>query len=548
MKKNSCRILFSFFIIFSMLWLLSVNTEAADYHDGNDAAALTNLIAAHPDATEAPAVVWNESGYLVELRWSGSQLTGELDVTAFKHLEYLDCSENGLTGLKVDGCNALKTLNCQANKLAGLNLTLPALENLRCGSNPFTTLDLRETPNLQLLFCAGHKLTSVELSGLKKLNYLDLDQEVWSDSRHSSICCSSPNPRATLTQLDVSSLTNLETLTVWGNRLKSLDVSNLKNLKALDCGWNNLSSLTLKGNTKLKTLRCYSNKLTSLSMKDLTQLQILLCNENKFTKLDVSKLENLITLGASDNKITSLNLKDLKKFKYLYVQKNELSSLSVPASIVFLHCSNNKLSKLDLSKTTKLKSLLCDYNGLTTLNISKAIGLQELSVAYNKLKKVDITKQSKLTYFNCAGNQISCLQWKGAKALTTVVAYKNKLAKVDAALVPKVGTILCDSKVTVKKSTSQKKLKICKVTNVVNKVTDGMAFSIKTGDGIVFENSRYEITQKKIGAAEVYSLAPSGVSYVAGLKKGTQSFDFKDLLSGENHKGFVVGKVKVAVK
>ena len=110
-----------------------------------------------------------------------------------------------------------------------------------------------------------------------------------------------------LTDLDVSSLTNLTSLDCSSNELTSLDVSSLTNLTDLDCGSN-------YGLTDMK----FPSGLTDLD-----------CSYCNLTNLNVSSLENLTSLWCQSNNLTSLDVSPLKKLKWLYCFKNQMSELDV---------------------------------------------------------------------------------------------------------------------------------------------------------------------------------------------------------------------------
>lgn len=83
-----------------------------------------------------------------------------------------------------------------------------------------------------------------------------------------------------LTEFDVSKLTNLEYLGCSYNSLTSLDVSNLTNLVDLGCGYNNLTSMDVSGLTYLELLECSSNQLTELNVSNCPNLINVFAREN----------------------------------------------------------------------------------------------------------------------------------------------------------------------------------------------------------------------------------------------------------------------------
>ncbi len=131
-----------------------------------------------------------------------------------------------------------------------------------------------------------------------------------------------------LTDLDVSSLTNLTSLDCSSNELTSLDVSSLTKLTDLDCSSNELTSLDASSLTNLTDLDCGSNYgLTDMKFPSgLTDLDCSYCN---LTNLNVSSLENLTSLWCQSNNLTSLDVSPLKKLKWLYCFKNQMSELDV---------------------------------------------------------------------------------------------------------------------------------------------------------------------------------------------------------------------------
>ncbi|KLL05309.1 MAG: hypothetical protein MRERV_2c031 [Mycoplasmataceae bacterium RV_VA103A] len=76
-----------------------------------------------------------------ELKIYGEGLEGELDLSDFKNLEELDCSDNCLTNLNLNNCLKLNEINCQYNQLTTLNLSnLVELKRLECYNNYLTQI------------------------------------------------------------------------------------------------------------------------------------------------------------------------------------------------------------------------------------------------------------------------------------------------------------------------------------------------------------------------------------------------------------------------
>jgi len=134
-----------------------------------------------------------------------------------------------------------------------------------------------------------------------------------------------------LTNVDVSSLSLLESLSLANNQITILNINNLVKLKHLDVGNNQLSG--------------------TINTNHLLNLETFACTSNQLTSLDLSNNINLSTVSTSFNKLVSLKIEFMPKLRFLY-------------------CNNNLLSTLDLSKNGSLYfGLYCDNNQLTYLNI-----------------------------------------------------------------------------------------------------------------------------------------------------------------------------------
>ena len=196
----------------------------------------------------------------------------------------------------------------------------------------------------------GHQITEMpDLAPLENLRTFGLNSNETSDGVRGlpEVFFSKLPPSVTslsvsydgLTDLDVSSLTNLTSLNCSSNELTSLDVSSLTKLTDLNCSSNELTSLDVSSLTNLTDLDCGSNYgLTDLKFPSgLTDLDCSYCN---LTNLNVSSLENLTSLWCQSNNLTSLDVSPLKKLKWLYCFKNQMSELDVSmlSSLRTLEC------------------------------------------------------------------------------------------------------------------------------------------------------------------------------------------------------------------
>ena len=89
----------------------------------------------------------------------------------------LNCSDNKLTELNVQGLTKLQVLHCYYNQLPELNVQgLTALQKLDCFYNELTELNVQGLTKLQVLHCYYNKLTELNVQGLTSLQVLYCDR------------------------------------------------------------------------------------------------------------------------------------------------------------------------------------------------------------------------------------------------------------------------------------------------------------------------------------------------------------------------------------
>ena len=217
------------------------------------------------------------------------------------------------------------------------------LEELNCSNNSLTELNVNGLTNLKVLKCSVNKLTELNVSGCQALERLDCD---WNQ----------------LTKLTITGLSNLDHLNCSTNELTELSVSGCSKLTWLDAHYNRLKTLDLSASAKLIYVDVCENRLTSLILTKNTELQRLDCTDNKLSSLDLTKNTKLTELKLSQNSLTELDLhanKDLKNLDVYYCQLTELD-LSANTKLAYLNCRMNDLAKVDISNCEKLMEAVED--------------------------------------------------------------------------------------------------------------------------------------------------------------------------------------------
>lgn len=178
------------------------------------------------------------------------------------------------TSITVEGCDET-TLTSGTETVLHAKGTLVTLKGnikkLDCWDNQLTELNVQGLTSLQELRCYKNQLTELNAQGLTALKVLE---------------CS----RNRLTELNVQGLTYLRWLGCGVNRLTELNVQGLTDLRTLGCGGNQLTDLNVQGLTVLQKLYCWGNQLTELNAQGLTDLKELSCwgnqlNADVFKKL-----------------------------------------------------------------------------------------------------------------------------------------------------------------------------------------------------------------------------------------------------------------------
>ena len=157
----------------------------------------------------------------------------------------------------------------------------------------------------------------------------------------------------------IEHFTNLRELLACNNQITTLDLSGMTKLEKLDVsGCGKLLSLKLAGCTALTSLDASSCALTALDLTGCTALKTVACSYNDLTALDVSAAEKLTTLECSANHLTALDLSGHKALKVLTCSLNDLAALELTGctALESLDCSDNALAALDLSGCTALNA------------------------------------------------------------------------------------------------------------------------------------------------------------------------------------------------
>lgn len=398
--------------------------------DNNFEQALINL---GYDTTLNDFVLTADIELVTSLNVSGESITDLTGIEDFGALQNLNCGNNGLTTLDVTQNTNLLDLRCFQNSISNLDVTQNTLlTDLRCGTNSISNLDVSQNSSL---------------TSLRVQNNL-------------------------IGVLDLTSNNSLETLFVYNNSITEIYVDNLINLAAFWCYENLLTRLDVTQNNNLIGLRCYNNDLNALNLvqnilltdldatlnANLTCIQVvdetaatsgtgiyttwsidagasfsINCNYLQETYVPDDNFEQaLINLGydagALDNFVPTANIDGVFTLDIIGESISDLTGIEDFTNLQSLLCQNNTIEMINVSTNAFLWRLLCSDNEINYLVLPNSI--TSLECDSNNLTRLDINHLS-LTNLNAASNILSSLNLGNSPDLITLRISYNFFPFID---------------------------------------------------------------------------------------------------------------------
>ena len=148
----------------------------------------------------------------------------------------------------------------------------------------------------------------------------------------------------------ISSFTNLIELICYRNNLTSLDLSSLVKLRYLECQYNKLPVLNINKCTDLIRLICSYNNLATLDLSNNINLKAVAASRNQFSTIDLSSIIDLRSFDLSYNKLTSIIFPRSISESGGLVNNNLLETIELPQGNVsyFYFNDNPNLSSIFL--------------------------------------------------------------------------------------------------------------------------------------------------------------------------------------------------------
>lgn len=182
---------------------------------------------------------------------------------------------------------------------------------------------------------------------------------------------------------DLKYFTNLKKLSCRRTKLKALDISGLTKLEELDISETDVESLKLPANNSLRVLKADRTSIAELDTSALTGLEELSAAYVKFKSMPdfgrLTKLKNLDIAGTGFAAFREGETAALANLEYLNISENILvKSIDLAAfkKLVSANVSGCSIEKLDLTGCDALKSLDLSYNKFKNIDLRPAAGLE----------------------------------------------------------------------------------------------------------------------------------------------------------------------------
>ena len=249
-----------------------------------------------------------------------------------------------------------------------------------------------------------------------------------------------------MTELDVSANTELVTLDLSGNFVKTLDLSNNTKLTSLKCNRNLLSVLDISNCTQLKEIECYSNSIEVLDISKCTGLKKLDCDDNKIKKLDVSAATELTRLEACTNMITTIDLSNCAKLEHLEICENPIKKLDLQncKKLEYIDVFSAELTSLDLHDLSAMKTVVAMGAPLKEINVTGCTNLDTLVLDSTKITSLDLSTNAKLVQLSLNAVPLKSLDLTNKNALEYVSISMTSIYSLDVRSCAKIMEFMND--------------------------------------------------------------------------------------------------------
>lgn len=398
----------------------------------------------------------------------------------FTALKTLNCDNNKLTSLDVSKNTKLTSLNCSGNQIRGaaMDALINSLPSVSSGT--FYAINLTNEGNVM----TASRVAAAKTKGWK--TWYTESGTIWSEyagapegieieernfpdenfrnflleKSYGKDCIITDDEIKGVTYMNIESknvaslqgieyFTALELLWVFGNSINSLDLSKNTSLKELYCNYNSLTELNVKGCNALEILCCNRNNLTQVDMSGCPSLKTLRCDQNqiKGAAMDalIASLTNVnggelwVTFNESEgNEITASQISDAKKKGWTAKYNDGTKWQEFAEESIAINEDNFP----DWSFRNWVLSQSYGEDGiLTEEEIASITRINVRNSDIHLLKGIEYF--TAITYLVCAGNYLSSLDLTNNTNLQTLSCSNNNLIRLDLSKNTELTNINC---------------------------------------------------------------------------------------------------------
>ncbi|AZA53190.1 T9SS type A sorting domain-containing protein [Chryseobacterium sp. G0201] len=416
------------------------------------------------DANADGDISKNEAEKVSELNLSNSNIH-ELDgIFQFRNLVKLDCSNNTIQRLELQGLESLQTIIANNNNIAGAYFQYsPNIKNIDLANNSLIYINVSNLPNLITVNLSGNQLSGLSFIDAHPNNIQTLNvsnnpvlTEVLKDSSDilpstgsisqtiSTIPYLDPTFKAALLYSSSSNMVakNLSNqyFKIDANVDGILQLSELSQIKELDLNESypitptSLSSINTYGMINLKKIKYdgvglenmgqtqfyYWGSLYDVDLKGSPNLETIAFNDHPLRGIDVSNMANLTSLEISieNNSFTPTSLPE-KGMRLKYLKGENCTSL-INIDLSF----QSALEMVNLKNCISLTQFNHnhqDYFGPNHISSPEKLALRD----------VNLEGCTNLVSTNVARTSLTNLNVKNCPNLQEIIAYKGLLTTID---------------------------------------------------------------------------------------------------------------------
>lgn len=148
----------------------------------------------------------------------------------------------------------------------------------------------------------------------------------------------------TMTNIDVSKMTNLYCLSLCNAGLSSLDLSGNTSLGELNLEGNHFTTIDLTAHRNLNMLTLSKNELTEIKLAENNHIAWFAAAYNNISTFDEKMLRDAYNVDLAGNHLTTFNAKEIPGLGQLFIAQNNLHEIDLESNpaIMVLDISGNK--------------------------------------------------------------------------------------------------------------------------------------------------------------------------------------------------------------